>query len=111
MWTVISTITIILFSIVGLTFLIEHCWLYIIRPNKDPARTIVIYLKSGIAEAQIKAALEEQNWLGLKRINNIAAIDCGLDKEEAFLCKRLLKKGKNIYIDDKEIINLLKPEN
>ncbi len=107
MWIIVFSVAVCLFAILGLTFLLEGLWLYIMRPKSDPPRTQVLYLKPETAVQQLRAAIEEYRWEGGGRIGVIAAVDCGLGEEEKNSCREIAETHRYVFMDDSTLKNAL----
>ncbi len=98
------TYAVILLAILGLTYLIEKIWLYIIRTKASPPIDIVIHLQNEIAQAQIFEIIEKIYWCGDNNINNIFALYDNISEKELLICKEISKNRIN-YIKVKNTEN------
>lgn len=100
--TVLLAIGVIL-AVSGLCELIHTIRLFFIMPKKGRRGMMIIWLKSGIAEQQIKFAQTQYAWYGDTYADHIIAVTSELCEEELDFCRNLTA-DKNIILCPSEAL-------
>lgn len=79
----------IIFAVSGLCDLIHTIRLAFIMPKKGRRGIVLLWLKSGIAEQQIKFAMAQITWYGNTYADHIIAVTSELSDEELAECRSL----------------------
>jgi hypothetical protein len=90
------------FCVAGAVSIIRYIALRITAPCYDDSRVYAVMLKGKDADMELQMAMETLDWDNALLNARAYAIDCGLDKDTAILCKEKCENSRFRFVSCQE---------